>query len=605
MLELQALLHVPYIELYNGFDISPKRTKVAFSWNRAGQWEIYELSLSGTEAPQQVSRGRGAKFAPKYSPDGCRLAYALDLDGSESYHLVVHDLEGGSVHDMTPDIPFALQPNFAWSPGGTEIAFLSDRSGCFSAYVMSADAPRPWGEGSQSEATTRRLMLETGRPAWEVKWSPDGRWLAVVTEGPGQDFNIHLVAAKGGEAHLLADKNGALNAGEPAWSPDGKKLAFAADPHGHYDIGVLAVETLEITWLTTGDGDKTTPAWSPDGERLAYVLSQGAQTRLAVQAAGKVPRHFCIEPGIHHRPAFAADGKHILFGFESPRQPPDLWSLSLADGNFQALTDSLPEALREAPFVMPEEITYPGMDGTPIPALLYRPPQAGRHSPAVINIHGGPDWHFSFHWNPFMAHAASRGWTVLAPNYRGSTGYGRAWQNANRLDLGGVDTRDCAAGAHYLIGKELTDPRHIAVTGRSHGGYLTMTCLTQYPDLWAAGSAVVPFLNWFTAQENSRADLRHWAIENLGDPEENHELWRERSPYFFLERVCAPVQLICGENDPRCPPSESLAAYDRLGELGREVDLKLYEGEGHAFLKTENVTDAEMRRVDFLAKALE
>jgi dipeptidyl aminopeptidase/acylaminoacyl peptidase len=204
-----------------------------------------------------------------------------------------------------------------------------------------------------------------------------------------------------------------------------------------------------------------------------------------------------------------------------------------------------------------------------------------------------------------MAHMVSRGWTVLAPNYRGSTGYGHAWQTLNRYDLGGGDADDCAAGAQYLIREGLANPQRIAVTGRSHGGYLTMSCLTRHPTLWAGGAAVVPFLNLFNCHEELREDLKHWDIENMGRPDENYELWRERSPYFFLDQVQAPVQILCGENDPRCPASDSILARDKLLELGRPVDFKMYEGEGHSFLKIENVLDSEIRRAAFLARVLE
>ena len=231
-------------------------------------------------------------------------------------------------------------------------------------------------------------------------------------------------------------------------------------------------------------------------------------------------------------------------------------------------------------------------------ALLY----PGRDNRAVIDIHGGPNWHVQFRWDPIAAHLVSRGWTVLAPNYRGSTGYGRAWQLASRFDMGGVDTQDCAAGVDYLLHERLA--QKIAVTGRSHGGYLTMTCLTQFPELWCGGSAVVPFMNWFKSHGESREDLQHWNIENMGDPEENYESWYNASPFFFLDRVSAPVQLICGANDPRCPAAESLDARDKLVELGKNVVLLLYEDEGHTFLKIENVIDAEVKRVEFLAKVL-
>jgi dipeptidyl aminopeptidase/acylaminoacyl peptidase len=115
---------------------------------------------------------------------------------------------------------------------------------------------------------------------------------------------------------------------------------------------------------------------------------------------------------------------------------------------------------------------------------------------------------------------------------------------------------------------------------------------------------VVPFLNWFTSHANSREDLKHWDRENLGDPETDHTLYYERSPYFFLDRVTAPVQLICGAHDVRCPASESQQAHDALTHQGKTCDLVLYPDEGHSFLKVENVIDAQKRRIAFLAESL-
>jgi dipeptidyl aminopeptidase/acylaminoacyl peptidase len=171
--------------------------------------------------------------------------------------------------------------------------------------------------------------------------------------------------------------------------------------------------------------------------------------------------------------------------------------------------------------------------------------------------------------------------------------------------MGGVDTRDVAAGARYLIREGIADPKRIAVTGRSHGGYLTMTCLTQFPELWCGGSAVAPFLNWFKSHGESRQDLQHWNLQNMGDPKENYEIWYKHSPYFFLDRIQAPVQLICGGKDPRCPASDSMDARERLVALGKTAELLLYPNEGHYFLSMENILDAETRRIEFLTKLFE
>ncbi len=612
MLNLDQLLRVPHVDPL--FDISPDDSKLAFAWNKSGEWQIYEMSLSPSPFGRgvrdegeiaQLTSGPGGKFNPRYSPDGTKLAFALDPDGSESYHLVIYDPSTNRHTDLTPDISHALQPNFCWSPDGSQLAFLSDEKGHFSAYVIPSNGGEP------------QLVLDTGHPAWQVEWSPDGRHLAVSCEMHGQDYGIFVVDLKTKEVIELS-----LNAHEPKWSPDGKKLAFHSDHHGWFDIGVYNLSTKEIEWVTQNEGDSQTPVFMD--ARIAYTQSKGAVNwmEFAGQAfsltndeiekgglAARSTRKYQIGKGIHNgirlalskTEGFTSDAKRMVTTFSSPGQPADLWMIDLESGESIQLTNSLPEELSRAEFVTPEEIEYPGMDGVMVPALLFRPQHVP--SPAVVMIHGGPNWHYSAEWNPVMAHLASRGYAVLCPNYRGSTGYGRDWQYAARFDMGGVDTRDVAAGAQYLLREGIANK--VVVTGRSHGGYLTMTCLTQFPELWCAGSAVVPFTNWFKSHEDAREDLQHWNIENMGDPRENHERWYNASPFFFLDRIDAPVQLICGGADPRCPASDSIATRDKLLALGKSVDFLLYEEEGHSFLKIENILEAESRRVEFLVKALE
>jgi dipeptidyl aminopeptidase/acylaminoacyl peptidase len=610
VLDLETLLRIPYVEPYSRFDISPDGKRVAFSWNPTGQWEIYLMPLDGVASPRQITAGPGGKFGPRWSPDGQRLTYVLDMDGGERYDIYVYDLAAGQHTNLTPDTPNAIMPDYSWSPDGSHLAFISNRSGCFDTYVM------------PSTGGLARLMLSLPYHDWKVHWSPDGRWLAVVTVARGQDYWTFIVPAEGGTTPFdgpsaefrtglrtprpISPTSDPINAKDTSWSPDSSRIAFASNLHGYFDIGVYEMETRQITWVTEGEGSKEQPHWSPDGQRLAYVVSHGPVTELTVlELETGDSATYQVEPGVCYQPRFTPYGDHLVFVFDNPRHPCDLWTLSLPKGTPRRLTCSLPSELQDVPFVMPTEVRYPSLDGRSVPALLYQPRQAEELPPAVVYVHGGPNWLFQVTWDPLLQHMVSRGWVVLAPNYRGSTGYGREWQLANRFDLGGGDTQDVVAGADYLVREGLADSARIAVTGKSYGGYLTMTSLTQYPDRWAAGSAVVPFLNWFTSHVNSREDLQHWDRENFGNPEENHDLWHERSPFFFLDRIAAPVQLICGAHDVRCPASESTQAHDTLKALGKPCELILYPDEGHSFLKTENVVDAKKHRVDFLAKALE
>jgi len=599
VLDLESLLRVPYVEAYTGFDLSPDGQKAAFAWNRSGQWEIYELRLADPQQICQLTGGPGGKFGPRYSPDGSRLTYLVDLDGSESFDLWRLDFAAQAHTNLTPATPFALQPNTSWSPDGKHLAILADRDGKFETYLLPA------------EGGALRKVCDLGGPHSMLTWSPDGTRLAVTAESRGQDYVTYLIplttaGQAAGSVCALQQDGQPLNAKEAAWSPDGARLAFSSDRTGRYQIGLLEAASGPIEWLEIEGCDLGQPDWSPDGGSLVCVVSQGPDTWLGLHRLGAPGwQRFQVEPGLHFTPRFTPDGRRIVLIFDSPCRPDDLWQLDLASGQFIPLTHSLPPGLSPADFILPRHIWYDAPDGSQVPALLYLPRTLSPSPAAVIVIHGGPNWLFQYLWYPFMAHCASRGWVVLAPNYRGSTGYGRAWQYANRYEMGRGDTLDVAAGADYLAQNGLADPQRIGVTGRSHGGFLTLSCLTQYPEKFAVGSAVVPFIYWFTSQAASRQDLRHWDLENMGDPVENADRWRERSPFFFLDRIQAPVQLIGGANDPRCPASESIAAKEILEHLGKPVELIVYEDEGHSFLKIENVVDHELRRAAYLGRVLE
>ena len=170
MLDLAQLLRVP--QVHPQFDISPN-SKLAFACNKTGDWQIYEMDLDTSSAPRPVTVGIGGKFNPRFSPDGTRLAYVLDMDGSESYHLVVFDLSTGQHKDLTPDISHALQPNFCWSPDGHQLAFLGDEHGHFSAYTISANGVDSRCPASDS-IDARDKLVELGKDVELILYEDEG-----------------------------------------------------------------------------------------------------------------------------------------------------------------------------------------------------------------------------------------------------------------------------------------------------------------------------------------------------------------------------------------------------------------------------------------------
>lgn len=587
-LDLDLLFKVPSVANY---DISLDGTTLAYSWNGSGHHEIYSL-VAEEDKGRQITESSETKLSPRFSPDGKSLIYAQDHQGDEFFDLFRLDLDRSEITNLTPDTPESIYPHVRWSPDGKQIAYNSNRSGKFSIYTQRIDDTVP------------HLLSEHKYVDYHPEWSPDGGWVAFTSLVTSQDKGVFLVSRNGGEARRLNDRGKPLEASEPSWSPDGGSIAFRSAERGTYDIGVYSLRDEAVTWLTDGKRECYGPVWDPEGRHVAYGMNLGSDIAIAVGKMDGSFERLEVGPGIHHDLRFAPDGKSVLFLHNGPKNPDDLWSYSFVSEEFSQITRSLPSNLDCSGFVTPTAVSYSSTDGRRIPALLYRPTRVKAKASAVIYIHGGPTAQFTNSWNPVVQEFLDHGWIVLAPNYRGSTGHGKEFREANRFVMGKLDLDDVAMGARFLVGSGICDENKIAVTGGSFGGYLTMCALTKYPDLWAAGSAIVPFLNWFTEIANERDDLQYWDKQNMGDPERDKERLHDASPIFILKKVKAPVQMIAGAHDPRCPASETIQARDELQRLGKTVETIIYQDEGHGFRKLDNRLDAYRKSVSFLNKYL-
>jgi len=590
--DLDALGAIPNVYPWGGgFHLSPDGRSIAFMWNKSGCWQLYHLSIGGGE-PKQLTHTAESAVAPRWSPDGTQLAYLQDYSGDENFDLFVLDLTTGVTRNLTPNTPTeAINWAVRWLPDQTGFVYVSDREGGFATYLL------PIEGGSPRRLTRHEYSDIFAQP------SPDGRWIAVEAMTLGQEMGTFLIPIAGGEPIAVGIGSSRVDASGAKWSPDSAQIAFMSDANGGSDIGVFDLASRSIVWLTDGSRECYYPVWSPDGSSIAYTENREGNLGLVLhRLAGEVER-YAEAPGIHSQLEFTPDSRSLVFTLSGPDRPADLWQLALTNNQTIQLTRSLPDSIDPSRFVSPSHVVYPGLDaGVNVPALLYLPHGAQRDGarPGVLYVHGGPT---AQHDNDFVIAVQDlvmRGYVVLAPNYRGSTGYGKAWRIANRFDLGRADTNDVVAGAEYLARAGWCNPQRIGITGISHGGYLTMTALTFHPDKFAAGSALVPYVNWFTEHASERADLQYWDLQNMGDPVKDYERWRAMSPIFFVDRIQAPVQIFAGGHDPRCPLHESEQLRDELQKLGRPVELHVYPDEGHGFRKTKNRIDAYKKRAAFL-----
>jgi dipeptidyl aminopeptidase/acylaminoacyl peptidase len=580
---------------------SPDGRSIAFVSNLSGRNNLWVVPSEGGW-PVQLTVSDQRQTAPAWSPDGKWIAYQSDYDGDEQWDIFLVSPKSGKVVNLTQTREIA-EMNPAWSPDGRYLAYevKPKTSAAFEIDVY--------------DMLMRELKhITTGTPQDKRNgspiWSRDGKYIVYTQDqAKGTDANIFIADPATGESTLLTPHEGEQLYFANDISPDGKRILFTSNAANGYDnVGVLDVATKKISWLTKDKWEVRGGEFSPDGKHTTfsanvdgnediylYDLATGKSTRLAIPKGVNTPA------GGHS--AFNPDGTRLLYYHNGPTAPGDLWTYHLATGKSQQITYSLVAGVRSADMVEPYLVHYPSRDGKwVISAFLYVPFNMARNgqNAAIVYIHGGPTAQATNSFNRFVQWAANYGYMVLAPNYRGSTGYGKEFQQANLFDMGGGDLQDVLAGVDWIKQTGHLDPKKIAVMGGSYGGYLSMMSVTKAPDVWAAGVPIVPFVNWFTEIQNEDPVLQQSDLATMGDLIKNKTLYEDRSPINFIDQIKAPLLLLAGGHDPRCPKSETQQVVDAIKKRGGTVEYKIYENEGHGFARVENQIDAYQRVADFL-----
>ncbi|HVN13284.1 MAG TPA: alpha/beta fold hydrolase [Kineosporiaceae bacterium] len=589
LIERLAAVPEAYVDA-RPWSLSPDGRALAFAWRRDGDWHVYLTDLYGAE-PRRVESFDDACLCPLFSPDGAFLYFARDDRGTECYDVYRYTLADGTLVNLLPDTPeLAPAPDFALSPDGRTLAVSVNHGQSQAAAVMPVDGG----------ASGLRMLTDHWYNDWSPVFSPDGRLLAFASDTHGQDSAV-FVATVDGTGLQAVGGEAMLQARDPAWSPDGRLLAFCGGPDQHEAIGLYDVAAGLTSWVWRGDGNAHAPAWSPDGRALAFVVDDGPENSLRhVDLASGAERAIDFGPGNHYRPGFTRDGAGVICTHSGPGGPTDLFLIDLASGDARRLTDSLPADLAGHHFVSGIPAVWTSRDRlAEVPGLFCaapRPTGAG-----VVIIHGGPTWHHSNEWDPVRQALLDAGCHVVHPNYRGSDGDTRRWQLANRYLLGQGEAQDCAGAVDFLVA-EGCDPARIAVTGRSHGGYLTMQMVTQFPELWACGVAGVPFFDHIDAQLDPavRGDLVWWDVENCGDIHADRARLEYYSPINHLERVKAPLLILAAACDPRCPTRQIDTVVERVRAAGTPCEAMIYPDEGHEISSLEHRVDYERRTVEFI-----
>jgi dipeptidyl aminopeptidase/acylaminoacyl peptidase len=580
---------------------SPDGKQIAFISNMSGRNNLWLVSAEGG-FPTQLTVSDQRQTSPTWSPDGKWIAYQSDYDGDELWDIFLVSPKTGKVVNLTQTREIAeMDPT--WSPDGRYLAYLV-KPKTSAAYEIDVY--------DMIMREIRHITTNTPQDKRNANpiWSKDGKFIVYTQEqAKGTDSNIFIANVESAESVLLTPHEGEQLYFADDISPDGKHVLLTSNAANGYDnAGLLDIATKKITWITKDKWEIRAGEFSPDGKRITFTANVDGNEDIYLHdiATGKstalaIPKGVNSPAGGHA--AFSPDGQRLLYYHNGPTAPGDLWVYFLGTGKSQQITQSLVGGIRSEDMVEPYLVHYPSRDGKwTISAFLYVPFNMARNgqNAAIVYIHGGPASQSVNSFNRFVQYAVNQGYMVLAPNYRGSTGYGKEFQHANLFDMGGGDLQDVLAGVDFIKQTGHLDPKKIAVVGGSYGGYLTMMAVTKAPDLWAAGVPIVPFVNWFTEIQNEDPVLQQSDLATMGDPVKNKALYEERSPVNYIDQIKAPLLLLAGGHDPRCPKSETEQVVEAIKKRGGTVDYKIYDNEGHGFARVENQIDAYKRVGDFL-----
>ncbi|HKB41835.1 MAG TPA: S9 family peptidase [Gemmataceae bacterium] len=601
----------------SGASFSPDGRFVAFLTNTTGVTQLWQVPVEGGW-PVQLTFTRDSVRGGHYSPIRHELIFSMDSGGNERTQLYLLRGVGRSDHGLgdgwtTADLsgqPRAIHSFSGWSRDGTQFAFGAnrDRADRFDIYVQKL-----------GEKTARLLAKGPGGYFGVAGWSPDDRTLLVRRTESNFNQDLSLIdVATGKERHLTPHK-GEVRYGSPVWSADGKAV-YCPSTAGGRDLDGLAridVDSGKLTWVTTPEHEVEEVAASPKGRWLAWCINVEGRSELKLRdlKSGKTYDAPGLPLGVVAGLEFAPDDSRLAFTFNGPRHNPDIWLWDLSVRGTPGIAEKLRQLTHASragipfdTFVEPELIHYPTFDKRKIPAWFYPPARDARPGdrlpPVIVYPHGGPEGQTRPAFNALFQYFAQAGYAILAPNVRGSTGYGTAYMNLDNTTKRMDAVNDLAHGAYWLRDQKKGDPKRLAVYGGSYGGFMVLASVTHYPELWAAGIDVVGIANFITFLENTGAYRRAHRAAEYGNLEEHRDFLKKISPINHVDKIRCPMMVIHGANDPRVPIGEAEQIVAALKKREVPVEYLRYEDEGHGLAKLKNRLDAYPKMVAFLNRHL-
>ncbi|MYE86795.1 MAG: S9 family peptidase [Gammaproteobacteria bacterium] len=581
--------------------LSPDGKQVAFLSSMSGEMALWVVA-SESGWPRKITAFEDSINAVIWSPRGDWLLVSVAPGGGMNNHIHLVRPDGSESRKIVGDDETI---NFMglWIDGGNAFTFASNQRNrvALDAYIYSLD----------TQSATRHTEEEYGISA-VVDITDDGRTALVMTSREQYNAYFWLLDLESGErtqitrheqpgsyrgAGLLGNgrvvvptnQSRELTALAGIRLKDGKPVE-ASLIAAREDADLEQVEVSE-------DGSRAALLWNRRGVSEIELLNLGSLERAPIKLPAEVAAHLSI----------SADGNRVAFASSGAAAPADVWVYDDAQGTLHQSTFSPhPQVVLET-LVEPVSVSYAAHDGLDLSAWLYLPHASRQRKapgPFALMMHGGPSVQERTGFRADYQALLAQGIGILAPNIRGSAGFGRKFRDADngaaRIDA----IRDIATSVAYLVEEGHADPRRIGIAGQSYGGYLTNAAVSFFPELFGAGVCyfgLVDFETYFSHQVPWKARL---LVTEYGDPATELDMLKSLSPIHRFDQVTAPMLIMHGQNDNGVPVIEARKSAEALAANGVEHELVIYEDEGHGFTHRATQVDSTLRMVNWFKRHL-
>lgn len=585
--------------------LSDDGTMLAWISDETGLDQLWSMPISEGAAPVQRTSLTEKVGGFAFRPGSRDILFTTDCGGDEHHQL--HLLREGD------DAPEALTA----APGVVHQWGCFDATGKRIAYASNADDPTRMQIHLRDLETGEDKIVLRG-PGWRTprSFTPDGTALLIEDNRDGMyDAALSLLPLDAGDPRELLpggqgpDDGAHINAAR--WVDDGAALMLVTNAgRSFHGLARMAMSDGALTWLAEPEGDVELIAVDKDRGRIAYVWNDGGYSRIETMAldGGESQPVDLPVPGSATSLTFTPDGTAMIVALTGFRGPSRILRIALTDGAHEIICAGAP-ILTDSETVEPDIETFASFDGAEVPAFVFTPrsPPPPDGYPVFFVVHGGPELQYTAHWRSDVQYLVCRGWLVVAPNVRGSTGYGRAWQAADDLDRRMDPVRDLKAIRDGIAGREDVDASRMVVSGQSYGGFMVLAAITEHPDDWCAAVEFYGIADFNTLMATTGPWRRKLRSVEYGDPDtqEGREMLARFSPLRKIAEVRTPLFIAHGGDDPRVSPAESELVFAALRGRGHDCELMRIDHEGHGFARLSNrekVFAAMMRFVETRAR---